>query len=240
MCDEFCDCRFVPTFFELSTDGKRPEDARPIVYRRDDGTRVIVRGKVDRVDTYKNGDDVYVRVIDYKTGSKAFSPDDIAEGINMQMFLYLESIVNTSTPEFRKRIGAEEGGELIPAGVIYAKTSIKDAIVKTSSDEDARIAARELSTREGMVLDDDSSLSAMNPRYTPLSYPETSKNAKANARRKYTKEGWDDICRSMKDAILSISGDMKSGNISASPKEIKGFNPCDRCKYRVICRKADK
>ena len=239
VCDEFSDCKFVPTFFELSTDGKRKTDASPIVYNTSDGKRIIIRGKVDRVDTYKQDKDVYVRVVDYKTGSKDFSPSDMKEGINMQMFLYLESIVKTGTPEFRKRIGVDDGGELIPAGVIYAKTSIKDAVVKTSSDSEARIVARELSGREGMVLDDKKSLDAMNPLYTPLSYPETSRNEKANARRKYTKEGWAEICNEMETAILDIAGRMRGGNINATPTEIKGFHPCDNCKYRAVCRKKE-
>ncbi len=239
VCDEFSDCKFVPAFFELSTDGRRKNDARPIVYTREDGKKIIIRGKVDRVDTYKNGEDVYVRVVDYKTGSKEFSPSDMAEGINMQMFLYLESIVRTDTREFRERIGVGDGGELIPAGVIYAKTSIKDAVVKTASDGAARQSARELSSREGMVLDEECSLSAMNPRYTPLSYPETPRNEKANARRKYTREDWEEICKSMESAILDVTAKMQGGNINASPTEIKGVSPCDRCKYRAVCRKKE-
>ena len=238
MCDELKECSFTPVRFELSTAGKTSLDAKPIVYEDERGRRVIVRGKVDRVDTYKAGDKVYVRVIDYKTGAKEFSPEDMASGINMQMFLYLESIIKTNGKEFKQALGADQGDELVPAGVIYAKTSVRDAVVRTADDAAAKIAAMELSVREGMVLDEDCALSAMNPRYTPLKYPETARNEKSNAKKKYTRLGWLEICKDIEGAILDISGKMRAGYIPASPREIKGQNPCEHCDFRVVCRRA--
>ncbi len=235
--DELSACKFEPTFFELSTDGRAEGSADPVIYERDDGRKIILRGKVDRTDTYRHGDDVYVRVVDYKTGAKNFSPNDLEEGRNLQMFLYLKAIVDTKSESFRRLIGVPEGGELIPAGVIYAKTSIKDATVKHSDDAAAREAAKALSEREGMVLDDDVSLSAMNPAFTPLSYPENSRNQKSNAAKKYTREGWSEICRTIEDAVLDISARMTSGKIPAEPKEDGGRSACDWCSYRAVCRK---
>ena len=54
---------------------------------------VIIDGYIDRLDAFRSGDDVYVRVIDYKTGIKNFSLDDIQAGENLQMLLYLASIM---------------------------------------------------------------------------------------------------------------------------------------------------
>ena len=238
MCDELSACKFTPVRFELSTAGRAIDDAKPIIYEDEQKNKVIIRGKVDRVDTYKDGNNVYVRVIDYKTGAKEFSPDDMASGINMQMFLYLESIIKTQSAAFKQTIGANEDDELLPAGVIYAKTSIRDAVVKTADDNEAKIAARDLSVREGMVLDEEESLSAMNPRYTPLKYPENARNEKSNTKKKYTRDTWTDICKDIERAILDISGKMRAGYISASPQEIKGQNPCDRCDFHAICRRA--
>ena len=100
-------------------------------------------------------------------------------------------------------------------------------------------AARDLSGREGLVLDDERALGAMNPRYTPLKYPETSRNAKSNAERKYSMEDWQEISSGMEKTILEISGRMRSGDISASPKQIKKSNPCEFCSYKAICRSAE-
>lgn len=237
ICEEFSECKFEPTLFELSTDGKEKDDASPIVYEAEGGRKIIIRGKVDRVDTYNHGDDVYVRVVDYKTGAKEFSPKDLDAGINMQMFLYLKSIVDTESKEFLKRIGNDKGGRLIPAGVIYTKTSVKDATVKHSSDEEALRAAKDQSTREGMVLDDEISLGAMNPRFTPLKYPETSRNKPSNDERKYTLGDWETITDGIESVVRDIADRMCSGDVSAEPNPIKKFDPCEFCSYRAICRR---
>lgn len=41
-------------------------------YTTDAGTTVTLSGIADRVDLYKKGGKTYVRVIDYKTGTKVF------------------------------------------------------------------------------------------------------------------------------------------------------------------------
>ncbi len=238
MCDEFSECKYVPTLFEVSTDGKEPTDASPIIYECEGENKIIIRGKVDRVDTYKDKDRVFVRVIDYKTGSKVFSPKDLSQGINIQMFLYLKSIVDTDTPAFRESLGAGENDTVVPAGVIYAKTSVNDSTVKHASDEEALLAAMDNSSRDGMVLDDDTSLSAMNPRFTPLKYPEDKRNKPSNDMRKYTADGWSEITSVIEEKVREIAGNMRSGKICPEPLKIKGKSPCRDCIYRPICRRA--
>jgi len=106
LCDEFANCRFTPAYCELHIDGYRADTPNSIIYNTESGNhRVIIGGYIDRVDTLKVGDDVYVRVVDYKTGIKDFSLDDVKKGENLQMLLYLKSIVETNNPEFRERLG---------------------------------------------------------------------------------------------------------------------------------------
>ena len=233
--DEFSDCDFEPAFFELSTDGKSEGSASPIVYEREDGKKIIIRGKIDRTDTYKQDGEVYVRVVDYKTGTKDFSPSDIAEGRNLQMFLYLKSIVETKSKKFLELIGSPEGN-LVPAGVIYAKTSIKAPNVRGYDENNAFSAAKDASEREGMVLDEEIPLGAMNPAFTPLAYPETPNNAKGNAKRKYTREGWDELSETIKSVITDISQRMTSGKIPREPQTNGTRSACDRCSFKPVCR----
>ena len=89
-----------------------------------------------------------------------------------------------------------------------------------------------------MVLDEEESLGAMNPRFTPLTYPETPRSKKANDDRKYSREDWKSITEDMKEVVLSISDRMRTGDISADPKEIKKSNPCDYCSFSAVCRSA--
>lgn len=233
LCEEFAGSRFVPTFFELPIGRRSAESPDPIIYTTRDGTRAIIKGIVDRVDTYKADGDVYVRVVDYKTGQKKFSPGDMAQGENLQMFLYLKAITDTDDPDFKEGMGVGVGGRLIPAGVIYMGTSVKDTTVRSASDDEAKSVAKELSVRMGMVLDDEKSLAAMNPDFLP-------RNSDKRSDFKYSAEGWEQIGRDIESAVLDIVEGMKSGDICASPRPMRspGRLPCDFCSFKAVCRSA--
>ena len=109
---------FEPSFFELKIENNNPLSPAPSLFKGEDAS-ALVYGTIDRVDTYKIGNDVYVRVVDYKTGNKSFNPKDLSRGENLQMFLYLKSVTETKNQAFLDRLGIGDGGSLIPAGVIY-------------------------------------------------------------------------------------------------------------------------
>ncbi len=241
LCREFEGCKYEPVFVELAI-GESGEGGKSIIYHTEDGKRVIIDGTVDRVDTYtdKESGNVYVRVIDYKSGAKSFSPNDLGEGANLQMFLYLKSIVDTDTPEFRERVGVEEGKRMIPAGVIYVKTSVKDTVVDTPDREGARAAMRDLSERMGMLLDDKTSLDAMNPHFLPFVISEEKKHIEKRKEMTYTLEEWEGISHKIEEFILGQVTKMMEGEISAKPIKRKSdsTHPCNYCPYKKICRSA--
>ena len=203
---------------------------------------MVIDGKVDRVDTYLDSEsgNVYVRVVDYKSGSKDFSPGDLEEGGNLQMFLYLKSIVETDTPKFRDRVGVEDGKKMIPAGVIYVKTSVKDAVVETPDMDGARAAVRNLSERMGMLLDDKTSLDAMNPEFLPFVISDEPKHIKKRKQMTYSEEDWESISSMIEGFILGEVEKMREGEISATPIKRKSdsSHPCNYCAYKKICRSA--
>ena len=54
-----------------------------------DSGKIKINGSIDRVDEW-NG---YIRIVDYKTGTKSFKLPDILYGLNMQMLIYLYAII---------------------------------------------------------------------------------------------------------------------------------------------------
>ena len=93
---EFAQSEFEPAYCELKIGGDVVE-ALEIPF---DGGKVTLTGMIDRVD--KCGD--YLRIVDYKTGSRTFKLPDILFGLNLQMLIYLYAITRT-------------GG--VPAGILY-------------------------------------------------------------------------------------------------------------------------
>lgn len=240
LCEEFAESEYEPRFFELALSTRDPESPDPISIKSDKGN-INIYGIIDRVDTYKKGDDVYLRVVDYKTGKKDFSPDDMAEGSNLQMFLYLKALVESEKMKFRENCGALEGGRLLPGGVIYVKTAIGDVRVDSPSDEVADTAVKEAQDREGMILDDENSISAMTLRYTPL-YSKRSPNKISDSKRQYlyTEDGWKEIMATVEKSVVDVADRMRSGEIGAKPKrKKKQKSPCEYCKYKAVCRKVE-
>ena len=245
LCEEFAACDYQPVFFELNISRKKADNPDSPTFDLEDGRRLFLYGKIDRVDAAPAGGDLYVRVIDYKTGQKTFSPEDLSEGKNLQMFLYLKAIVETTSPAFLRRIGAPEGAKLIPGGVIYVKaaaaeqTAGKKKYDEKITEESILQKAKDGLSRLGMALDDGENLSHMDERTLPKKY-----DAKGNLTEKYEKfvytaEGWDELMATVERSVRETAKKMTSGLIVAQPMlPGKHSSACDFCSYKPFCRNA--
>ena len=117
--DELDNSDFRPLAFELGFGGRA--GALPAITVTAGDTTLSVTGKVDRGDGWLKNGKLYLRVVDYKTGKKAFDLADVRYGLGIQMLLYLFAL--------RRYGGAYFGAEVEPAGVLYlpARDVIKKA-----------------------------------------------------------------------------------------------------------------
>ncbi len=237
LCEEFAQSAFQPRFFELSI-GAGDASPDPINIEADSGM-VTITGTIDRVDAYKKGEDVYLRVIDYKTGKKSFAPSDLAEGKNLQMFLYLKALVESEKEKFRRSLDLGEGGRIVPAGVIYVKTNIRDIKIDRPDDADALNAVKDVQDREGMILNDDEIINAMTLRYTPV-YSKKSPTKITSTGRKFlfSEKEWEKLMEKVENSVKNVADQIRSGVMDVAPKEKKNDSPCDYCRYKPLCRKA--
>lgn len=236
--EEFSQSDFVPAFFEMKiTNGGAPGTVSPLEIPLPDGTNAYVYGIADRVDICRKGDDVYVRVVDYKTGSRDFSLDDIALGLNLQMLLYLFSIWKDRGGNFRRTLGIT--GDIIPAGVLYctAKTSEVSVTPETSESEILKKVAETLK-RHGMAIDDTEVLRMMERNLAGKYIPVTVKRD-GSLRSSLTLESLESIGKLMDQVCRTASElayGMKCGNVSARPLKDRKHDGCLFCQHRPICR----
>ena len=234
ICHELSLSGFRPKYFELRIDRESeglPEAAR---FTLPDGKSVYVYGSIDRVDTYKCGDRLYVRVVDYKTGQKVFSPSDIDKGKNLQMFLYLKSIIDTKNEKFLSELGVEEGKKPIPAGVIYVKTELGDVKIDEPDESLARDAILAAQKRFGMVLDEPEVMGAIPPDYNPAS-------SQRSADKRFSADGWELLSERLSRAVRDVASRMTGGEIAARPQSTTaGESPCEYCGFKAVCRNVKK
>lgn len=90
--DEQAQSAFAPAACELKI-GPGPGAVPSQVYRLSDGRTVRLVGTVDRADQWVEDDGTrWVRVVDYKTGTKKLDLKEVYCGLDCQMLLYLFSL----------------------------------------------------------------------------------------------------------------------------------------------------
>ena len=237
---EFADSDFYPAAFELPVNSKNGIIA-PLTVKLTSGTEIRFNGIVDRVDLYKKDSTVYVRVTDYKTGTKKFKLDELSYGLNTQMLLYLYAICKNGSAFLSKSTQSDDITDVIPSGIIYLSSNI--STLSRYDYESAEIieadAEKELS-RSGLLLDEKDVLLAMNhsanSKYL-LGTKITEDSAKGSSLA--SKEKFEDIFNELEKVIIKIADQLESGIINAHPLKVQN-SPCEYCTSKPICRNVQK
>nr|MCR5405341.1 PD-(D/E)XK nuclease family protein [Lachnospiraceae bacterium] len=75
--------------------------------------KLHLMGRIDRVDVCEQGDKVYVKVIDYKSGNKSFDLAAVYMGLDLQLVVYLNAALEYISKKYDDR------DTVIPAGIFY-------------------------------------------------------------------------------------------------------------------------
>ena len=109
---------FVPAGFEVSFSAI--DNLKAMKIRLSEEEEMHLRGRIDRLDVCQEGEQVYVKIIDYKSGGTRFDLAAVYYGLQLQLVVYMDAVI-----ELQER--KNPGKEVIPAGIFYY--NIKDPIV---------------------------------------------------------------------------------------------------------------
>ena len=238
--EEFRHSSFRPRYFELNTNGKG-DNPTACEFELKNGTKVVFSGIIDRVDILKLDDNkVYIRVVDYKTGTKQFALDDIKHGLNIQMLLYLFTLQKNKNQAFYNDIGCDSPEA---AGVVYLSSNIPQ--LETEDYEDAQSVfkkAQKMLTRSGLLLDDIDILKAMNDELSPdyLGGIKLKKDGTLSGNALTSAEKFDALKEEIDRTLTSISEKIISGSANAEPLTYGKKDPCEFCAMKPICRRPIK
>ncbi len=234
---EFAESSFAPWRFELSMNGGSEDCPVPLTFETEDKTKVSLYGVIDRVDTYSTDGCVFVRVVDYKTGSKTFKRSDIEKGKNLQLLIYLFTLWKGEACPFRETLS--EGGmkKIVPAGMLYFSASPDSAKSdKYITAEEGVSLAGDSIVRSGLFLNDEDILKAMDPTPEGRFIPYKNRYGKADPKKLCTVEEFDTLFEETKSVIRNIADSMKSGACPSVPSETGQNSPCRYCKLKPVCR----
>lgn len=217
--------------FELLAQEQRfDENERipPIILEIGD-QEIVLTGTIDRIDVLKDGEKSFVKVVDYKTGSKEFSLSDAYHGLDIQLLVYLSAVLNSD-----KLIRTEK----YPAGAFYFPIATSLVETKERSKEELSRMIKEQIKMDGLALDDpivlyglDSSMVEEDKKQS-LVYRSGKKN-------RISEGDFTVLLSHIRHNIESSLWRMLDGEIAASPvvkNGKKGLASCRFCRYASICR----
>ena len=221
---------FEPLDFEL--DFSKARDIRPLELGEGEGALTLT-GVADRIDGWVHEDKLYLRVVDYKTGKKAFSLSDVWYGMGLQMLLYLFALEENGERRY--------GREIVPAGVMYLPArNVMLPVDAGAGDEEIAKKRSDALRRSGLVLDDPDLLEAWekgeDKRYIPVKFSKRKDSADSLA----SLERMGQLSRHLRRTLTQMAGELHRGSIAADPYyRSQQETACLNCDYLDACYFSD-
>ncbi len=222
---------FVPEKVEVSF--TMAQDLESVNITLSEEERMKLRGRIDRVDTYKEGENVYVKVIDYKSGNKKFNLAALYYGLQLQLAVYMNAAV-----EMEKK--KNPGKKIIPAALLYYH--VTDPMVKfdagmTTEELDAQIKKELRMT--GIVNENDTVITYLDRDFTDKSdiLPlERKKDGTLSARSSViSEENLQEISQYVNRKIKEAGREILDGKIGINPCRQGTELACGFCSFRPVC-----
>ena len=208
-------------------------DGAPIKLELPSGEEVYLTGRIDRIDSLDLHGNTYIRVIDYKSGSKKFDLNELYYGLQIQLLVYLDAILKNSQYILHT--------QAMPGAILYFK--IDDPIIKSKSelqDEEIRKQVLDKLKMNGLLLKDAELVKAMDNDMETYSLviPATFKkdgDFSSNS-SVITEEQFNILREYVNFKMIELCEDMLSGKIRIEPCKNQRTAYCDYCDYSAICQ----
>lgn len=179
--------------------------------------RLSLSGSIDRLDTWGS----FVRIVDYKTGTKEFRLADTLYGLNLQMLMYLYCVVRGNNPDYRGKN---------PAGILYFPSK------KDLKKEGLRM--------NGLICDNISVIEAMEKENAGEFIPCFKINKDGTpSKTNYSfipEVAFDTIFDYIEALAAKMGEGLHRGDISVDPIESSKDSACTYCDYKTVCGREDE
>lgn len=223
---------FSPSQFEVSFSVMEDLDSVNIALSGDEKMRL--RGRIDRVDTYEDEENIYVKVIDYKSGNKSFDLVALYYGLQLQLVVYLNAAMEMAEKQHK-------GKQIVPAAVLYYH--VFDPMVEKGNGQ---ISPEELNQK---LLEELKTTGVINASTAVTSKLDTSMTTKSDIIPvEYKKDGSFTAASSVMEEndlrtissyvnkkIKEIGSGILAGKTDVNPYEMGIQSSCSYCSYAGIC-----
>ena len=223
---------FTPENFELSFSMASDLDAVNIALSEEERLELI--GRIDRVDTCKKEDKLYVKIIDYKSGTRKFDLAALYYGLQLQLVVYMNAAV-----ELQKKKNPDKN--VIPAAMLYYHVS--DPMTETEKGEPDISEIEEAILEElkmtGLVSDDEEVLRLLDRDFelksSVIPVARKKDGSFTQASSVLSEQDFATISDYVNFKIKELGTSILDGDIGLAPYEQKDEDACTYCAYSGVC-----
>ncbi len=222
---------FRPDAVEVSFRSAEDLDSVNVMLSKQE--KMVLRGRIDRIDVAEDDSHVYVKVIDYKSGKERFDIAALYYGLQLQLVVYMNAAMEL---EGKKH----PGKEIVPAALLYYH--VEDPSVETTmepGEEELREQIERQLRMNGVVNDKPDIVERLDGSMVDRSdvIPvERKKDGSYSARssvmsREELKVMSDYVSRK----VASIGREILDGVITLNPYEKGSQEACTYCDFWKVC-----
>ncbi len=238
---EYCEARF-----------SYRDDLPSMKIPLDGGSQLLFSGVIDRVDTYEDEENIYVKIVDYKTGGTKLSLSSVFYGLQLQLVFYMAAAMDVE-----KKRNPEKN--IVPAGMLYYH--VKDPVIEMKDswhipelEEKEDSFGDEMDEEmlakyrcDGYVSDKPEILQKMDSVFGVNGYL-TEGAASACIPVSLKKDGsfkagthvlseehWKQLMEQVRNVAGEYGNQIIQGDIGIRPYALEGKSGCDYCGFRSIC-----
>ena len=207
-------------------------DAVNIALSKEERLQLI--GRIDRVDTCRKEDKLYVKVIDYKSGNRKFDLAALYYGLQLQLVVYMNAAL-----EVQKKKNPDT--RVIPAAMLYYH--VNDPLTETDkgSPDIAEIEAAILDELKmtGMVSDDEEVIRLLDKDFetksTVIPVARKKDGSFTQASAVLSDRDFETVSDFVNHKIKELGTSILDGDIGLNPYEQKDTDACTYCAYKSVC-----
>lgn len=197
------------------------------------GDSLQLRGRIDRMDVFEDEDRVFVKIMDYKSGTTSFDLALLYHGLQLQLVVYMDAAM-----QLEKR--RNPGKEIVPAGLFYYH--IDDPVVERSSDESLEAVEASVLKKlrmNGLVNSSLEVISHMDHEIVKESdvIPVALKDGLIQEAKSSVAGGnrFAHLSAFVNRSLKSMGEEILDGNTEINPYKQGNRTACDYCPYHSIC-----
>ncbi len=223
--------RFVPNDFEISFSRNDQLDA--LQFDLENNNQVQLKGRIDRLDTCVDDNRLYVKVIDYKSGSTQFDLLKLYHGLQLQLVVYMNAAMELE----KKKYGTKQ---VVPGGLFYYH--IDDPVIEVSgelSEAEIQEAVLKALKPDGLVNSEEAVYRAMDDAFEKKSdvIPvELKKSGDLSATSSVASaEEFEILSEYVNHSVVEAGKEIYRGNIKIAPFVDSKGSGCQYCPYKSVC-----